>query len=89
MQVVVPVGMLGQVHVPLLGRTASNVTLNATDLGKNLIQPPTTRKVWAAQSPPAEYQELNWLREPPRQQGGALILEVGAAELEFALSTTC
>jgi hypothetical protein len=89
MKLAVPVGMIGEVHVPLLGRTASEVTLHAKDLDSNTLQRPTELTVWGSEDQFAGDKRPVWLLKPPRQETNALVMEVAAAELELVLSATC
>jgi hypothetical protein len=88
MQVVVPVGMLGEVHVPLLGQPSSQVVVTARELRAG----GTPRMIWGAGGRQAGA-ELAWLRSPPQVQSKAeaetVLLQVVASELELEAKVAC
>ena len=94
MQVVVPVGMLGEVHVPLLGEAASKAVVTVREYRATSSvgsSAPRARIVWGEGSPPST--ELSWLRSPPkavRTKGvDVVMLEVAASELEIEAHVGC
>ena len=90
MQVSVPVGMLGDVHVPLLGQSASQAVVTAREHRAG----GSPRTVWGAGAAQAG-EELAWLRSPPQAQGQAeaetevVLLEIAASELELVAKVVC
>ena len=92
MQVSVPVGMLGDVHVPLLGSSASHAVVTAREHRAG----GSPRTVWGAGAAQAGA-ELAWLRSPPQAQGQAeaetetevVLLEIAASELELVAKVAC
>jgi hypothetical protein len=94
MQVVVPVGMLGEVHVPLLGEAASKAVVTVREYRATSSvgsSAPRARIVWGEGSPPST--ELSWLRSPPQVQSKAeaetVLLQVVASELELEVKVAC
>lgn len=81
MAVSVPVGMLGDVRIPLLGRDPAAVVVEETRVGGTL-------RVWAGRAVDATVSAV-WLQKLPRVEGGSLVLETGAAELELATFERC
>ena len=90
MQVSVPVGMLGDVHVPLLGRSASQAVVTAREHRAG----GSPHTVWGAGAAQAGA-DLAWLRSPPQAQGQAeaetevVLLEIAASELELVAKVAC
>jgi hypothetical protein len=80
MTVSVPVGMLGEVHIPLLGRDPAALIVEETRVGGTL-------RVWAG-AVDATVSAV-WLQKLPRVEGGALVFETGAAELDLATFEWC
>jgi alpha-L-rhamnosidase len=90
MQITVPVGMLGHVHVPLLGYTSSRVKVDAV-----LAAGPwaSTVAVWDGGKTGAAEAHAGtsaWLLALPWEKDEALVLEVAAVhQLELQLSVLC
>ena len=85
----IPVGIAGEVTIPLLGRSASQVNVAAAEVGTaNSVA--TTIWDGSADSMPAALEELPWLHSlPAATDGGLLMLGVGAVELELVVSSAC
>ena len=90
----VPVGMLGEVHVPLLGEAASNAVVTVREhratSGVCGSQP---HVVWGDGASSLASTELLWLRGRPQaaRTAGAevVLLEVVASELEIEAKVSC
>lgn len=90
----VPVGMLGEVHVPLLGEPASKAVVTVRESratnGVGSILPSV---VWSEGSGVLASTELSWLRSPPKAahtEGEEVIrLDVMASELEIEAKVSC
>jgi hypothetical protein len=90
----VPVGMLGDVHVPLLGEPASKVVVTVRDNHTtNGVGSSLPRVVWGEGADSLADTELSWLRSPPkaaRTEGAEVVmLEVAASELEIEAKVSC
>jgi hypothetical protein len=89
LQVAVPVGMRGELRLPLLGRAASVVSVGARDVGASATEKEEL-SLWAAGAAVAGVEEgAVWLRRTARAEGEALALDVAAAELELVVREAC
>jgi hypothetical protein len=89
LQVAVPVGMLGDLRLPLLGRAASQVSVGARDVGASATEKGEL-SLWAAGAAVADVdQGAGWLRRAARVEGVALALGVAAAELQLVVREAC
>ena len=79
-RVAVPVGMLARVHVPLLGRAPSAVSIDEVS-GSG---PPV--HIWGGRGGQAS---AAWLRGRPSAQDAAVVVSTAAAELEFVVHEAC
>lgn len=77
----VPVGMLAQVHVPLLGRTPSAVSIDEVRGSGQPVQ------IWAGGRDGEA--AVVWRRGTPSARGEAVVVPTSAAELEFVVYEAC
>ena len=90
----VPVGMLGDVHVPLVGEQASKAVVTVREYrAAGGVDSSLHRVVWGEGAGSLTSMELPWLRSPPkaaRTEGEEVVmLEVAASELEIEVKVMC